>query len=395
VQDEINHLGQPVGGPLPDWTPPAPPPREALVGEYCRVEPLDADRHAAALVESGRADPDGRNWTYLPYGPFDDFERYRGWLDGVARTSDPLFFAVVDNSSGTAVGVASYLRIDPRNGSVEVGHLNFSPVLRRTPAATEAMYLMMARAFGLGYRRYEWKCDALNAPSRRAALRLGLSFEGVFRQAAVYKGRNRDTAWYAATDRDWPALRAAFRRWLDPANFDERGRQRVALSALTSPHLEQNGAGATGGRERPEPGAEQCVEAEAHPRTPLLRLLGVTGQFAVCKLPPDSPVPPWATAGDLSSVTRTADELSVVCRQEVVPDGVVCERDWRCLRVAGSMPFTLVGVLAALTAPVARAGIGVFVVSTFDTDFLLVKDGNYPQAVAALRADGHAVEAGR
>jgi RimJ/RimL family protein N-acetyltransferase len=237
VQDDVNHLGQPLGFPLPGWTPPALPPREAMLGRYCRLEPLDVERHAAALFEANRADADGRNWTYLPYGPFADFESYRAWLAGMARTSDPLFFAVVANASGIAVGVTSYLRIDPRHGSIEVGHLNFSPALQRTPAATEAMYLMMAQAFGLGYRRYEWKCNALNAPSRRAALRLGLSFEGLFRQAAVYKGRNRDTAWYAATDRDWPALRIAFLRWFDPSNFDENGTQRVSLSSLTAPLL--------------------------------------------------------------------------------------------------------------------------------------------------------------
>jgi len=169
----------------------------------------------------------------------DDFESFYGWLSGVARTSDPLFFAVVENSTGSAVGVASYLRIAPRNGSIEVGHLNFSPALQRTPAATEAMFLMMERAFGLGYRRYEWKCDALNAASRAAAQRLGLSFEGVFRQATVYKGRNRDTAWYAAIDTEWPALRSAFQRWLAPSNFDETGRQRTRLADLTGPLLGQ------------------------------------------------------------------------------------------------------------------------------------------------------------
>lgn len=241
VQNEINHLGQPVGFPVPDWTPPALPPREAMVGHYCRVEPLDADRHAASLFESSRADSDGKNWTYLSIGPFDDFDDYRVWLSGSAQTNDPLFFAIVENVSGNAVGVASYLRIDPRNGSIEVGHLNFSPALKRTPAATEAMYLMMEQAFRLGYRRYEWKCDALNAPSRRAAQRLGLSFEGVFRQATVYKSRNRNTAWYATIDQEWPALQSAFLQWLDPTNFDEHGGQRVALSALTAPILQQRG----------------------------------------------------------------------------------------------------------------------------------------------------------
>jgi RimJ/RimL family protein N-acetyltransferase len=164
---------------------------------------------------------------------------------------DPLFFAILDAATGRPVGVASYLRIDPPSGSIEVGHLRFSPRLQRTPASTEAMYLMLARAFGLGYRRYEWKCDALNAPSRAAALRLGLSFEGIFRQATVYKGRNRDHAWFAATDREWPALREAYERWLDPGNFDERGRQRTRLSELTAPLLVPASSGVMAGRRRP------------------------------------------------------------------------------------------------------------------------------------------------
>jgi RimJ/RimL family protein N-acetyltransferase len=205
-------------------------------GRLCRLEPLDPARHGDDLHRAYALDTDARHWTYLPYGPFADREAYRQWLESVWRGDDPLFFAVVD-ATGGVVGVASYLRIDPGNGSIEVGHLRFSSLLQRKPAATEAMYLMMRRAFELGYRRYEWKCDALNAPSRAAALRLGLSYEGIFRQAMVIKGRNRDTAWFAATDRDWPALDAAFRRWLDPANFDAAGRQRVRLSDLTAPLL--------------------------------------------------------------------------------------------------------------------------------------------------------------
>ncbi len=241
MQRNINRLGQPVGMPAPNWTPPALPPREMMVGRYCRLEPLDADRHAVSLFEASCSGPADANWTYLPYGPFDSFESYRAWLSESAQKCDPQFFAIVEASSGRALGIASYLRIDPRNGSIEVGHLNFSPLLQRTAAATEAMYLMMARAFRLGYRRYEWKCDALNASSRRAALRLGLSFEGVFRQATVYKGRNRDTAWFAAIDGDWPVLETAFLRWLDSNNFDEHGKQRLALSTLTAPILTHRG----------------------------------------------------------------------------------------------------------------------------------------------------------
>lgn len=178
-------------------------------------------------------------WTYLSYGPFDSFGSYRAWMESSCLGSDPLFFAIVERATRRAVGTAAYVRIDPRSGSIEVGHLAYSPLLQRTPAATEAMYLMMERAFALGYRRYEWKCNALNAASRAAAQRLGLSFEGVFRQAAVFKGRNRDTAWYAAIDGEWPALRDAFSRWLGPGNFDEQGRQKIRLSALTRSILRQ------------------------------------------------------------------------------------------------------------------------------------------------------------
>lgn len=237
----VNDLGQPVGDPVDGWTPPPPPPREPIAGAFCRLEPLDAERHAADLFNANGADRSGRIWTYLPYGPFGTLETYRAWVQRVSATDDPLFFSIVGMEGGKAIGVASYLRIDKANGTIEVGHIAYSPFLQRTPAATEAMYLMMQRAFSLGYRRYEWKCDALNAPSRQAAQRLGLSYEGVFRQAVVYKGRNRDTAWYAAIDREWPALDAAFRRWLDPANFDHQGRQRVRLPDLTSPILTQRG----------------------------------------------------------------------------------------------------------------------------------------------------------
>ncbi len=226
----VNVLGLAVGPELPGWTPPPRPPRAALVGRYCRVEPIDPGRHAAGLWAANSLDREGRMWTYLFSGPFSSLGEYRSWLEAKQPSDDPLFFAIVDAATGLAVGVASYLRIDPANGSIEVGHLQFSPLLQRTAAATETMYLMMKQAFELGYRRYEWKCDALNAASRRAAERLGFKFEGVFRQAVVYKGRNRDTAWYSIIDSEWPRLEVAFRRWLDPANFDEAGRQRAALA---------------------------------------------------------------------------------------------------------------------------------------------------------------------
>ncbi len=237
----VNDLGQPVGFPLPGWAPPPVPPREPMEGRLCRLEPLDPDRHAAVLFEADAADADGRSWTYLAYGPFRDLPSYRAWMSATCLGNDPLFFAVIDKADGRPAGLVSYLRIAPTAGSIEVGHLHYSPRLQRGPAATEAMYLMMKRAFELGYRRYEWKCDALNAPSRAAAQRLGLSFEGVFRQASVYKGRSRDTAWYAAIDAEWPELRQAFLAWLDPANFDGAGRQRTRLSDLTGPILKRRG----------------------------------------------------------------------------------------------------------------------------------------------------------
>ena len=242
MDHELNRLGQPVGLPVPGWTPPPVPPRAAMAGVYCRLEPLDADRHGESLHAANRLDVEGRNWTYLPYGPFAAFEDYRAWAKGAAVGADPMFFAVIDVATGNAVGVASYMRIDPAKGAIEVGHVNFSPLLQRKRAATEAIYLMMAHAFALGYRRFEWKCAALNEPSRRAAIRLGLSHEGIFRQASVVKGRNRDTAWYSATDQEWPELEKAIRRWLDPANFDSAGRQIVPLSSLTAPLLRNSGA---------------------------------------------------------------------------------------------------------------------------------------------------------
>jgi RimJ/RimL family protein N-acetyltransferase len=208
-----------------------------MEGRWCWLEPLDPDRHAASLHDANALDLEGSNWTYLPYGPFSTLAEYRAWTEEVSRGSDPLFYAILDRSTGRAAGVASYLRIDPGNGCIEVGHINYSPLLQRTAAATEAMYLMMERAFSLGYRRYEWKCDALNAPSRAAAERLGLSFEGVFRQATIYKGRSRDTAWYAAIDKEWPPLQEVFLRWLDASNFDPSGRQKLSLSDLTRPLL--------------------------------------------------------------------------------------------------------------------------------------------------------------
>ncbi|WP_210527009.1 GNAT family N-acetyltransferase [Rubellimicrobium arenae] len=223
------------GDPVPDWTPPPRPGPEVMDGHWVRLERLDPARHAHQVHAANRASD--AIWNYLPYGPFAQEEEWQAWAEGMAGRPDPFFYVIRDLDTGRASGVASYLRITPEAGSIEVGHINLSPALQRTPAATEAMVLMMGWAFDAGYRRYEWKCDALNLPSRRAAQRLGLSHEGIFRQATVVRGRNRDTAWFAAIDKEWPALKAAFGAWLDPANFDAEGRQRVALSSLTAPLL--------------------------------------------------------------------------------------------------------------------------------------------------------------
>lgn len=225
-----NHLGQPIGAALPDWTPRPIPARSPMAGRYCRVEPLDVAVHADDLVTAYALDTEGRNWTYLSYGPFESPDVHRAWLANAAKTDDPLFFAIVDAATGKAAGVASYLRIDPANGTLEVGHLAYSPLLQRTPASTEAMYLMMRRVFDeYGYRRYEWKCNSHNGPSWDAAERLGFTFEGIFRQAQVVKGQNRDHAWLSVLDSEWPTLRAAFEAWLAPTNFDAAGRQRRRL----------------------------------------------------------------------------------------------------------------------------------------------------------------------
>ena len=232
MEIEINHLGQPIDFVVATWRVPDRPTRATMEGRFCRLEALEAERHAEALYDANAVDVEGGNWTYLPYGPFDSFANYRAWIEEMSSSNDPLFFAIIDQSTNCAVGVASYLRIDPNSGSIEVGHINYSPLLQRTPGATEAMYLMMKNAFELGYRRYEWKCNALNAPSRIAAERLGFSFEGIFRQAAVIKGRNRDTAWYSVIDPEWPALREAFVKWLEPSNFDANGQQFVSFKTL-------------------------------------------------------------------------------------------------------------------------------------------------------------------
>jgi RimJ/RimL family protein N-acetyltransferase len=201
---------------------------ETLAGRHVRLEPLDADRHAPDLFLAGGTDP--ALWDYLGYGPFATEADMHAHLAAQARSRDPRFYAVVTDRP---VGVVSYLRMEPEHGVIEIGHIWFGGALQRTPAATETVYLLARHAFeALGNRRLEWKCDAANARSRRAAERFGFTFEGVFRQHMIVKGRNRDTAWFALLDGEWPAARAAFEAWLDPTNFDADGRQRRSLAEL-------------------------------------------------------------------------------------------------------------------------------------------------------------------
>jgi RimJ/RimL family protein N-acetyltransferase len=219
---------------LSGWQPARTPQGTTLEGERVRLEPLDAERHAAELFDAAQgpgADPD--LWRYLPYGPFAGPAELREWAAQQAASADPRFYAVVDRATGRAAGVASYLRIEPDHGCIEIGHIWFGAALQRTPAATEAIHLLARHAFDdLGNRRLEWKCDAQNARSCRAAERFGFVPEGVFRQERIIKGRNRDTAWFSILDREWPAARAAFEAWLAPENFDAGGRQRRSLASL-------------------------------------------------------------------------------------------------------------------------------------------------------------------
>jgi RimJ/RimL family protein N-acetyltransferase len=229
---------QPIGRLVPGWTARPAPPRTPMQGRFCRVEALDPARHGEELFAANQLDVQGRNWTYLSVGPFKGFEDYRAWLEKVAAQDDPLFHTIVDLATGKAVGTAAYMRIVPVHGVIEIGFINYSPLLQRKAAATEAMFLMMSRVFDeLGYRRYEWKCDSLNAASRAAAARLGFQYEGHFRQAVVNKGRNRDTDWFSILDSEWPTLKRAYEAWLAPGNFDETGRQRATLQALMGHNL--------------------------------------------------------------------------------------------------------------------------------------------------------------
>lgn len=229
----LNEHNQPIGDPVPDWSPRPLPPRSAMEGRTCRIVLLDPAKHIDDLWAAFSADPSGKSWTYLFVDMPPSRDALRVYLEGQAALDDPLCHTIIDKASGQAVGIASLMRIDAKMGVIEVGNINYSEALKRTAIATEAMYLFMARVFDeLGYRRYEWKCDNHNAPSKRAAVRYGYTYEGLFRQAVVYKGRSRDTAWFSIIDTEWPALKRAYEQWLDPTNFETDGSQKAALATL-------------------------------------------------------------------------------------------------------------------------------------------------------------------
>lgn len=227
----MNALGQPIGFAVKNFSIPLHPGFNRLSGDDVSLDPISAS-HLPDLFEAFAMDLNGGNWTYLAYGPFADLLEFTEWAKKFCFGEDPKFYTVL--LKGKPAGMLSFLRIDPTVGSIEIGHVHFSPLLQRTREGTEALLLMINWAFEAGYRRVEWKCDALNAPSRRAAKRLGFSFEGIFKQATIYKSRNRDTAWFSITSQEWPQLEKAYHLWIKRENFDSNGKELKKLSDLTS-----------------------------------------------------------------------------------------------------------------------------------------------------------------
>ena len=230
LPNPFNEFGQPVGFPVPDWCPAAWPIHQRIMGRYCELHPISIE-HTAELWDTLTEEKLGKNWTYLPDEPFRDKTAFETWVEGLAKSEDPQFYTILPRLHQRPAGIFSLMRIQPQAGSIEIGHIHFSESLKKTREATEALFLLMETSFELGYRRLEWKCDALNEPSRNAAHRLGFVYEGTFRNALVYKGRNRDTAWFSIIKEDWPRLKSEYLRWLDPSNFELDGKQRSKLSA--------------------------------------------------------------------------------------------------------------------------------------------------------------------
>ncbi len=225
-------MSRPVGPNVSDFHAPSRPGPAEITGLYTQLERLNPAAHATDLFAAN----EGQDWVwdYLGYGPFATLADYTAWQAEAAKGTDPYYYAIRDLARDQIGGLASYLRIEPNHGVIEIGHIEIAPILQRSPVATEAITLMIAWAFDAGYRRVEWKCDALNAPSMAAARRYGFRYEGTFRQHMVYKGRNRDTAWWSIIDQDWPRLRSAYARWLAPENFGADGQQILRLSDLTA-----------------------------------------------------------------------------------------------------------------------------------------------------------------
>lgn len=218
---------------LANWSPRPRPERVGLEGRYVRLEPLEADRHTDDLYEQSAVADAGARFAWLFEQPPTDRASFRSWVETVSRSEDPLFFAVIDRVTGKVAGRQALMRIDPAHGVIEIGSIYWGPLISRRPAATEALFLFADYAFrDLGYRRFEWKCNNSNEPSKRAALRFGFTYEGLFRQHMVAKGQNRDTAWFSILDGEWPVLRQAYRTWLSPENFDADGQQRQPLAAF-------------------------------------------------------------------------------------------------------------------------------------------------------------------
>lgn len=224
-----------LGFPIGDYPPRPTPDHQTLIGLHATLVPLTGSAHAAELFAAFADDGEGRDWTYLAYGPFADEAQFGTWCESVTRARDIWFYAVISHETQSAVGVLALMRVDAANGCIEVGHVHFAPSVQRSRVSTEAFALVARYVFeDLGYRRLEWKCDALNLRSRKAAERFGFRFEGIFRQHMVYKRRNRDTAWYSMLDREWAAHAAVFGEWLRPANFDAQGRQYAPLRVVTT-----------------------------------------------------------------------------------------------------------------------------------------------------------------
>ena len=229
--DEYNILGQRIGFSLKNWKEAGVLPRVPIIGKSCRLEPIQLMLHGPQLYENFSLEQEGSSWTFLSYGPFRNYQDFVNWLETSCLGDDPLFFAVIDLSNNVALGVLSLMNIKTTIGVIELGHVHFSKRLRGTTLSTEVIYLIIRKVFeDLGYRRLEWKCDTLNTQSKRAALRYGFTFEGIFRQATIYKNRNRDTAWYSLLDVEWPKIKRAYELWLAPNNFESNGTQVKSLS---------------------------------------------------------------------------------------------------------------------------------------------------------------------